>query len=125
MKLNNLKNKIDNIAIVSIIVFIIFMLFSDEIDNLEIRNNKGITSGKILRKYYTTSGGVLEYEYTVNKIKYTGSVGVKKFIGHNNTNGCIGCEFYIYYSTKNPKKSKINLGKYNKYNRSLQLIKVE
>jgi hypothetical protein len=125
MKLNYLKNKIDNIAIVSIIVFIFFMLFSDEIDNLEIKNNKGITSGKILRKYYTTSGGVLEYEYTVNKIKYIGSVGVKKFIGHNNTNGCIGCEFDVFYSTKNPEKSKINLSKYNKYNRSLQFIKID
>ncbi|MDO3696015.1 hypothetical protein QVZ41_14275 [Wenyingzhuangia sp. chi5] len=65
----------------------------------------------------------LDYEYTVNDVKYIGSVGVSNFICDDGTKGCVGKKFEIYYSTKNPEYSRIYLGKYEKNKQTVEFFK--
>lgn len=71
-------------------------------------------------KHINLTAYYIDYEYTVDKKKYKGSVSVAKFKCDNGVLGCVGNTFKVSYSTKNPSKSNIHLGKYEKYKRTVE-----
>jgi hypothetical protein len=106
-----------------ILLFSIFIL-KQYLKDTDIKNNELHTKGKVVKlltKY--RAGYSLIYEYYVNNIKYISSVGVDSFNCDDGTKCCIGSEFNIYYSSKNPENSRIDLGKYEKYKTTVEFFK--
>lgn len=64
----------------------------------------------------------IDYEYILDNKKYHGTVGVNYFNCFKNKD-CIGYEVDVYYSSKNPKFSQVDLRKYEKYKTTVYLIK--
>ncbi|NIK92660.1 hypothetical protein GZ212_10905 [Mangrovimonas sp. CR14] len=58
------------------------------------------------------------YEYYINNVSYKGEEDTVYFKCEDGTEGCIGETFKLLYSTRNPKLSKIQLGKYSKYSKN-------
>ena len=65
----------------------------------------------------------IKYRYQVNNVEYIGQAGVHVFTCDNGKRGCVGKEFKVYYSSKNPQYSRIDLGKYEKHKTKIELIK--
>ncbi|WP_298782712.1 DUF3592 domain-containing protein [uncultured Polaribacter sp.] len=114
--------------IVLIIIIIVSALLYRSINKeLEIMNNKMTTIGKIIRlqpgfkaRFY------IEYTYIVKGKKYKGTVRVSSNLKcDNGIKYCIGEEFKVSYSSKNPENSRIHLGKYEKYKSKVEFIKFE
>ena len=116
-----MKNRYTVLGMI-IIIFIIFVVEYNKQSDLE--NNKKNTLGKIIRLQpsfkirYT-----IEYEYHVEGKSYIGAVRVTPFKCDDGTKYCIGSEFKVYYSSKNPEYSRIDLGKYEKYKTKLEFFK--
>lgn len=105
------------IAITLIIIFIANQFFYYK----EIRDYKKQTIGLIEDFKYTSRGSYnLIYSYKVNNQNYKNTIGTSGFLGDNKRKGCIGCEFKVFYSSKNPSKSSIRLGKYENHKRTVE-----
>ncbi|RLJ98715.1 hypothetical protein [Tenacibaculum discolor] len=103
------------IAIIILIIAVGYMLFQSYKDN-EIERYKEKTTGKVVDFIYEARLDYgLIYEYYVNNKRYTNQIGVTFFKCDDGRKGCIGSEFTVFYSSRNPKFSKIDLGKYNEY----------
>jgi hypothetical protein len=80
------------------------------------------TVGKITdfrhRKDFSYS---LKYEYYVDGIKYEGSVGTGFFKCADGTKGCVGKEVTVFYSSKEPKYSQVDLGEYEEHKTTIYL----
>jgi len=63
----------------------------------------------------------LKYEYYVDGKKYEGSVGTGFFKCEDGTKGCVGNEVKVYYSSKEPKYSQVNLGEYEEHKTTIYL----
>ena len=89
----------------------------------QIEKNRGETTGKIIEFIYEArlDYGII-YEYYVDKKHYTNQIGVSFFKCDNGKKGCVGEEFPVYYSKDNPENSRIDLGKYDKYQKKQVLI---
>ena len=71
-------------------------------DRSEIYKNRSFTTGVIIDYGHVGRGGYsVEYEYYVNDSLYVGVHTVDKISSEN----CIGLEFRVIYSNKNPEKS--------------------
>ena len=109
---------------IGLIIFLFFLFFIQYKDERDLEINKKMTKGKIIklsRKYQARYG--LVYEYYVKNIRYTGNVGISPFICDDGTKNCIGQEFPVYYSSKNPENSRIDLGNYEKYKTTVEFVK--
>ncbi|MEO0525909.1 MAG: DUF3592 domain-containing protein [Bacteroidota bacterium] len=85
--------------------------------------NQAKTEGTITKfKKSGKDGSGVTYKYKVNNIWYYGSVGVHPFKCENGKKGCVGKKFTVYYSTENPKYSRINLGIYEKHKATVEFF---
>jgi len=111
-----------------IVVGIIFLLIIVVI-SFQIYKEKNIvkyqkkTTGKIIEYDNAYQANGIIYEYYVNNVRYTGQVGTSKFYCDDGTKCCIGHQFTVYYSSKHPQYSRIDLGKYEKYKTTVEFIK--
>ena len=103
---------------IMMITSIIFMIFKQYLYYKEICDNKKVTFGIVTHYVRTARGKIMLYEYVINNIKYRGEVSTNTFRGHNNKILCLGCKFVVYYSSKDPSKSRIYLGEYEKFKRT-------
>ena len=120
-----MKRKNFYIIIICSIVIGIFLL-KHYIVETDIKNNTKKTKGTItkLMKLYQARYS-LSYEYKVNGEKYSGQTGINPFKCEDGTENCIGKEFDVYYSSKNPENSRINLGKYEKFKTTIEFHNFE
>lgn len=87
----------------------------------EINENKKETIGVVEKFEYSSRGlYTLFYKYEVNNKPYKHTIGTSGFYGYNKRKGCVGCTFKVYYSSKDPSKSSIRLGKYEEYKRTIE-----
>ncbi|MBC9795848.1 DUF3592 domain-containing protein [Sinomicrobium weinanense] len=119
-----MKDKLGHIALTIIALTVILGVFYQYYQQKNIIKYKQETIGTVVEFQNHSAGrsGIL-YEYVVNGKKYTGQVGINKFKCGNGKWGCVGEKFKVYYSSKNPKYSKIDLGKYEKYKATVEFVK--
>tara|TARA_B110000908_G_scaffold78246_1_gene93962 strand:+ start:583 stop:969 length:387 start_codon:yes stop_codon:yes gene_type:complete len=111
---------IGGIILVIVLIGITFQYYQQK----EIRKYKEQTTGKIIKfKYENKVHYGLVYEYYVKGKHYSNQIGVSFFKCDDGTKGCIGKEFTIYYSSKTPEYSRIDLGKYEKYKTTVEFVK--
>jgi hypothetical protein len=92
----------------------------------EIKDYQKETVGLIEEYEYSSRGSyTLVYSYKVNNENFKNTIGTSGFYGDNKRKGCVGCEFKVLYSYKDPKKSSIRLGKYEKYKTTVEFVDLE
>ena len=101
---------------IGILLIIILFIFRDFYIEKDIDNNEKVTLGEIIefRTHYQARYSIV-YQYSVDNITYTGNSSVSFFRCDNGNKGCVGNKFSVFYSSKNPSHSRIDLGKYEKY----------
>jgi hypothetical protein len=84
------------------VVVLIGILFQYN-EQKEIEKYKEQATGKVTVFLYEArlDYGII-YEYYVDNKRYTNQIGVSFFKCDNGRKGCIGSEFPVYYSSKNP-----------------------
>lgn len=108
-------------VLIIIALIIIFGINKQCEEDQEIRMFKGVTEATITKfQHRNLAYYYIEYEYYVEGYAYQGSVGVEKFECENGKLGCVGKKFKVNYSTKNPSKSTIDLGIYEKYKTTVE-----
>ena len=112
------------IAIVLGFLIVVFIIaFNQYNRQLDILNNKRKTVGIITEEVGVYKARYrIKYSYNVEGKKYYGEVSTSSFECDDGTKYCIGKEFVVYYSSNDPKKSVIDLGKYEKYKRKVEFI---
>lgn len=117
-----------NKKILSLLVFfvsIFSLLIWNYFKQSQIKEYSNRTMGKVI-KFKSVGGGArysISYVYYVDAEKYVGHTGISFFKCDNGKKGCVGNEFTVYYSSKNPEYSRIDLGKYEKYKTTVEFIK--
>ena len=79
----------------------------------DLAQNMRVTKGIVIDFYYSNFAYIIEYEYIVDGNTYTNKENLNYFNCDDGTPGCKGKEFTVKYSSKNPKNSIIDLGKFN------------
>jgi hypothetical protein len=124
---NKIKEKPNLLVIIFLVIIGIVVLIGtlkQFLDQKEISLNKVSTIGKIVEIDHLTSASyTIKYKYTVNDTEYFDNVGVNFFKCDNGRKGCVGSEFTVYYSSKNPEHSRIDLGKYEKFKTTVEFVK--
>lgn len=120
MKSKKNKDKIYNLLAIivfsAIVLIIIIRTFIQYQDDQEIKRYKGTTEATIIEfKHVNLTYYYIKYKYKVEKEEYIGETGVRWFKCDDGKLGCVGHTFKLSYSTKNPSKSTIHLGKYEKH----------
>lgn len=107
-----------------IVLIIIFRICFQYIEQKDISLNKETTLGRIIEFDHLTSADYsIKYMYEVDEVEYYNHVGVSFFKCEDGKEGCVGSEFRVYYSSKNPEHSRIDLGKYEKYKTTVEFVK--
>lgn len=115
-------NKVDKITFVILISVLVCVTVFHLIKNKSVADNRTHTTGKIAKlKHLKKSSYSLEYIYFVDGKRYIGTCGVRYF-QCSGTNNCIGSEIDVFYSSKEPKYSQVNLRKFEEYKTSVYLI---
>jgi hypothetical protein len=110
-----MNNKYPIIGVVLIILIAGLTIFQkNKITNKIIKEDRKVI-GKVFRFQYSNYNYILHYEYVVGGIRYEKSVSTSFFKCNDGKDGCVDKEFVIYYSSKEPNNSIIDLGQYNKY----------
>ncbi|WP_299122592.1 hypothetical protein [uncultured Tenacibaculum sp.] len=78
-------------------------------------DNGVVTEGEIIGGHYIGGKFYIKYVFFVEEKKIIGEKRVTPFKCDDGSKCCIGKKVKVFYSTKNPENSDINLGKYNKY----------
>lgn len=116
--------KKEKIALITVLV----ILFSIATFNY-FRNQKlyskldGVSNGKITN-FYSVAMSLfkIEYNYTVEGVLYKGELSVDPdFKCDDGTEGCVGKLFDVKYLKSDPSISRIQLGKYKKYQTEVDL----
>jgi len=108
--------KNDNlIGLILAFAIITFSIYHSINKTNDIIKNGIKTQAKIIDEYYIGGKHYIQYEFFVGKKKYTGEEKTAKFKCNDGTLCCVGKNFVVTYSSKNPNNSFIDLGKYNKY----------
>ena len=114
----------NNILVIFAFALVLLLILKQVYYQYEIKRFNAQTNGVII-KYERGSQGryVLHYEYFVNNTRFVGTIGVtNNFVCDDGTKGCINKEFTVNYSEKSPQKSIIDLGKYDKFNRTVSFF---
>ena len=114
-----------NYIYVGIISILLCFIAKQYIYYLEVKNNKKSTLGKIIKYEETNRDYTLYYEYIVDGKLYTGKTSVAYFEDLRKGKFCVGCNFKVYYSSKNPDKSSIYLSQYEKNKRTVEFFDLE
>ncbi|MHB0756948.1 hypothetical protein [Polaribacter sp. M15] len=108
-----------------ILIVVIIGIFYQYYGQNEIENNKENTTGEVIEFLHKTNlDYAIIYEYFVEGKRYTNQIGISFFKCENGKKGCLGEKFTVYYSKKNPKFSKIDLGKYNEFQNTVDFTKI-
>ncbi|UOK41632.1 MULTISPECIES: hypothetical protein [Flavobacterium] len=125
-KLKSFFDKYGKYIIIAAVLLILISTGKQFFYYKEIKDYKKETIGLIEDFKYTSRGSYnLIYSYKVNNENYKNTIGTSGFFGDNKRKGCIGCEFKVLYSSKDPKKSSIRLGKYEKYKRTVEFVDLD
>jgi hypothetical protein len=106
------KKSLVLLLIVLIIVTIGGMIYNTN-KKSDLYQNLQYTKGIVVDFSFNNNSYILKYEYEVDGITYTNKESTDYFKCNDGVPGCMGKEFTIRYSSKNPKNSIIDLGKYN------------
>ncbi|MDB2555598.1 hypothetical protein N9X55_02520 [Flavobacteriaceae bacterium] len=120
-----MKSKTQNtILAIGLISLCLWLLIRAIYIQVDVKNNKEVTTGKIIKltRGYQARYGLI-YEYNIEGKRYTGQIGIDPFLCDDGTKNCVGKEFVVYYSSKNPENSRIDLGKYEKYKTTVEFVK--
>ena len=123
MKTNKDKlYRIASVVVVSAIfltaIIIIIMQYQED---QEIKRYRRTTLAQVIEfKHINLTRYYIKYKYKVEGKEYTGRTGVEHFKCDDGALGCVGHTFKVIYSRKNPSKSNIDLGKYEKYERTVE-----
>jgi hypothetical protein len=123
---NKIKHKILTLGPVQwgFILVMLLIVLNQYLGQKDISENKEQTTGKIIEfKYINMTDYAIVYKYDVKGRYYLGRTGVSFFKCDNGKDGCVGSEFTVYYSSKNPQHSRIDLGKYEKYKTTVEFVK--
>lgn len=95
-------------------IIVLYVAYNKNSYHNEINNNKKTTMGVVVDFQYSNHKYILTYKYKVDNIDYEKEFTTSFFRCKDGTKGCVGKTFKVYYSSKNPEKSDIDLGEYNK-----------
>lgn len=96
-------------------IIILYVVYNKNSYHNEINYNKEETIGEIVDFHYSNVQYALTYSYKVNNIEFEKIIYTRFFRCKDGTKGCVGKTFKVYYSSKNPEKSDIDLEEYNKF----------
>lgn len=120
----SLDSKSTKKIVLSVVFVAILVVLGHEFYKQQsISKNEATIEGKIVDFFHVNKARyAIKYEYFVDGEKYIGQVGITPFKCENGKEGCIGKTFKVYYSSKNPSLSRINLGKYEKYKTTVEFF---
>lgn len=95
-------------CLILVVVLFIAKYIYDENQKEELKNNAAYTNGKATGVYKRNSTVVVEYEYSINGVRYFGEgMTDSRFYGCEETDKCDGKIVRIKYSEKNPEISRM------------------
>ncbi len=97
----------------ALIIMALYGIYRNTIEK-QLLNEYGTTTGTMKEFHSCNYTYCATYVYTVNQKEFEGHFGSGYFKCSDNTIGCIGHEFEVKYSLKDPSISEIDLGIYNK-----------
>ena len=101
-------------GVIFILIIIVITLISKGQQDNDIINNGKSTIGIITKYQFSNYSYTLTYKYYIKGTEYSKSIGIDFFKCDDGTKGCLGKKFKVMYLPRNPKKSIIDLGKFNK-----------
>jgi hypothetical protein len=120
-----MKNKKYTIGVFLFCLCIFSIIAFGTYQDWELQNNGVFTVGKLTDVSYDRRGKYhLHYEYFVNGKKYKDKT-VTHYFNCINDKKCIGNEYKVIYSSKNPSNSDIELGELKKYKASIPFFKID
>ena len=107
------------------IMIIGYLVFKQFLYYNEIDKNKSFTTGKVIKFTEDIRSYGVYYEYIINKKKYTGVTSVRNLKKFKNNITCTNCVLKVIYSSKDPSKSSLRLGKYEKYKTKVEFVNLD
>lgn len=118
---NNINRKLDILLPIIVFTAILVLVFKQYYEQKQINKYTKKTTGTIIEihqnKHIDYS---LKYEYFVDGVRFESSIGISFFKCKDGTAGCVGSEFPVYYSSKNPEYSVINLLQYEGFQETVK-----
>ena len=123
MKTN--KDKLYRIAsvvvVTAIFLTVIIGIIMQYQEDQEIKRYRRTTEATIIKfEHINLSDYYIKYKYKVEGKEYIGRTGVEYFKCDDGKLGCVGHTFMVSYSSNDPSKSNIHLGKYEKHERTVE-----
>lgn len=104
---------------IGFILLIAFGIYRNSSKEYELNKYGKVTVAKIIGfKYIHVTSYKIKYEYFVEGVNIVQEERTSYFECDSGEDGCLGKKFQVVYSTKDPKISVINLGKYNIYKKN-------
>ncbi len=119
------KEKVLKYFTVLPIMIIGYLVFKQFLYYNEIDKNKSFTTGKVIKFTEDIRSYGVYYEYIINKKKYTGVTSVRNLKKFKNNITCTNCVLKVIYSSKDPSKSSLRLGKYEKYKTKVEFVNLD
>ena len=119
------KEKVLKYFTVLPIMIIGYLVFKQFLYYNEIDKNKSFTTGKVIKFTEDIRSYGVYYEYIINKKKYTGVTSVRNLKKFKNNITCTNCVLKVIYSSKDPSKSGLRLGKYEKYKTKVEFVNLD
>jgi hypothetical protein len=119
------KEKVLKYFTVLPIMIIGYLVFKQFLYYNEIDKNKLFTTGKVIKFTENIRGYGVYYEYIINKKKYSGVTSVRNLKKFKNNITCTNCVLKVIYSSKDPSKSSLRLGKYEKYKTKVEFVNLD
>ena len=120
-KESKIREKIFKVIMILIFLGFGFLTFNESYDlKSNCKFTKGVVKGFEYKRYGKYS---LTYNFYVNGRKHTGSTVTHSFNCLKNK-ACLGNEFLIAYSDKDPDNNDIYLGKFERYKASVKFFDV-
>ena len=102
-----------------------YLVFKQLLYHNEIDKNKSFTTGKVIKFTAAIRRYGVYYEYIINIKKYTGVTSVRNLKKFKNNITCTNCVLKVIYSSKDPSKSSLRLGKYEKYKTKVEFVNLD
>ena len=119
------KEKVLKYFTVLPIMIIGYLVFKQFLYYNEIDKNKSFTTGKVIKFTEDIRSYGVYYEYIKKKKKYTGVTSVRNLKKFKNNITCTNCVLKVIYSSKDPSKSSLRLGKYEKYKTKVEFVNLD
>ncbi|GGG48622.1 hypothetical protein GCM10011414_17980 [Croceivirga lutea] len=107
------EEKKKTVFFIALGIFILGGVIYNSMMKEDLYKNKATVQGEITDFSFSNNNYLVEYKYTVDGKIYRNAESTDYFKCDDGTPGCKGKKFTVEYSSKNPKNSKINLGRFN------------